>query len=150
MTKNKVLEMLKAYQKEETNCTNAKNIKVVMGLVKASKREEYKGASINMNAKKHLNLGCLVERLVLDYFGLEAEDNDHEIKALINNTPNVLDNENVKVCYVALVSESVSNGLYRVEASEIRGKRLGKKEMIKLIKNKKAKKVCALSTMVKA
>lgn len=146
MTKKEVLKNLKKNLREEENITNAKYISKIIRLVSKSKRLEYRGASVSLSQKGNLNFGCLLERIVLDYFHLEREDNNHEIKCYVNNTTNILTNENVKICYVLLISE-VHNGLYRVDADLIRNIKLRKKYLISLILNNKMVRVASLNKL---
>lgn len=151
MKKNEVLKNLRKNmeESESVNVTNAKYLKRVISIITKSKRMEYNGVSINMSQKGYLNLGCLLERIVFDYLKLEKEDNEHEIKCFVNNTTNILINNDTKVIYILLMSEWY-NGLYKVDATLIRNIKLRKKYLFDLIDSKQMKKVASLTGLTKA
>lgn len=146
MTKKEVLKNLRNNYKETENTTNAKYIKRVIALIQKSERTDYVGVAISKSQKGNLNMGCLLERVVLDYLCLDKEDNEHEVKCFINNTTNKLVNENVKTCYILLMSENY-NGLYQVQAEKIKDKTLRKKYLFNLIKQNEMKKVASLNKL---
>ena len=78
---------------------------------------------IQRDNKNHINLGYILESALLDTMSLLKEDETHEIKSLVNNTPNVLKNENVKVVYVVIVKAS-KKGVYKYDAKDVYNKRL--------------------------
>lgn len=92
----------------------------VIELIERCKCNNY---HIQRDNKNHINLGYILESLLLDEMQLLKEDEAHEIKSLVNNTPNILINKNVKVVYVIIVKASCK-GVYKYKASDVYGKRL--------------------------
>jgi hypothetical protein len=148
MKKDLVLNSLDSmilFYKNSNDITRAERLKVVKRLVKRANIEDYKNITTSKNG---INVGYIMEDLVLNYLGLECEDNMHEIKSLIINTPNILKNDNVKVVYIVIISKYF-NGLYRLDnASKILNIRFGINEFREL-KNELVK-VCELNDLVKA
>jgi hypothetical protein len=79
--------------------------------------------TIQHDNKQHINLGYILESLLLNALNLYKEDYNHEIKSLVNNTPNVLTNTNVNVVYVIIVKAS-RKGVYKYNAKDLLNKRL--------------------------
>lgn len=79
--------------------------------------------TIQHDSKSHINLGYILESATLNALGLTKEDNMHEVKSLVNNTPNILKNKSVKYVYVIIVKSS-RRGVYKYNADDVRGKRL--------------------------
>lgn len=79
--------------------------------------------TIQYDSKSHINLGYILESATLNALGLTKEDNMHEVKSLVNNTPNILKNKNVKYVYVVIVKSS-RKGVYKYNADDVRDKRL--------------------------
>ena len=79
--------------------------------------------TIQHDGKSHINLGYILESATLNALGLTKEDNMHEVKSLVNNTPNILKNKSVKYVYVVIVKSS-RRGVYKYNADDVRDKRL--------------------------
>lgn len=78
---------------------------------------------IQRDNKHHINIGYVLESALLNVLNLQKENYYNEIKSLVNNTPNVLINTNVKVVYVIIVKAS-KKGVYKYNASDLLNKRL--------------------------
>lgn len=79
--------------------------------------------TIQRDNKNHINIGYILESLLLNALNLHKEDYNHEIKSLVNNTPNILTNPNVKYVYVVIVKAS-RKGVYKYNAKDLLNKRL--------------------------
>lgn len=97
----------------------------VLDVVERCKCNDYAVQYDNYN---HINIGVLLESIVLNELNLLKEDNFHEIKSLVNNTPNILKNPNVKVVYIVVIKSSLK-GVFECEAWEVFNKRLTLKEV---------------------
>lgn len=76
------------------------------------------------NANGGLNKGYIVEDIVLDHFGLTAENATCEVKFFGNETPNVLVNESTQTVYI-VVAKATCKGVYVLRDMEkVRGQRL--------------------------
>jgi len=138
------LDSMIVFYKNTNDITRAERLKVVKRLVKRAKIEDFKNITTSKNG---INVGYIMEDIVLNYLGLECEDDMHEIKSLVINKPNILKNKNVKVVYIVIISKYF-NGLYRLDnASKILNARLGINEF-RALKNELVK-VCELNDLVK-
>lgn len=79
--------------------------------------------TIQHDSERHINIGYILESALLNVFGLIKEDNLHEVKSLVNNTPNILKNKNVKYVYIVIVKSS-RKGVFKYNASDLLNKRL--------------------------
>lgn len=141
-SKKQVVEMLTYMQANERNTTKRNNIIKLRDIVKRCNVETYKNIT---DTKNGINIGNVVEVLVLKYYGLECETDNVEIKSLVNNRANELSNSNVKNVIFAVFSSSL-NGLYQYRASDILNRgRLGVNDLLKL----KGVKVATFSQMIK-
>lgn len=71
-----------------------------------------------------LNKGYIVEKVVLDWAGLEQENENCEVKFFGNDTPNELVNENTKRIYI-VIAKATNRGAYVIDNMDIvRGHRL--------------------------
>ena len=145
MQKDIVIQYLKKmviHYSNENDTTRATKTKQVLSLVKRCKIEDFKNVSISKNG---VNIGNIMENIALAYFGLNEENEMHEIKSLILNRANILKNENTKVVYFVIMSK-YKNGLYKLEnAQSILNVSVGIKELRAL----KLEKVCELSALIK-
>ena len=125
---------------DTTRCNKCKTLK---RLVNKSTIEEY-NTSVSKNG---VNVGLIVETLVLNYLGLKCEDKQHEIKSLVLNTANILTNKETETIYIFIISKYF-NGLYKLEnAQQVNGLRIGINE-IRALKNQLVK-VCDIYDIVK-
>ena len=140
---NYVNDMIAYYNnmQDTTRCNKCKTLK---RLVKKSNIQEY-NTSVSKNG---VNVGLIVETLVLNYLGLKCEDKQHEIKSLVLNTANILTNKETETIYIFIISKYF-NGLYKLEnAQQVNGLRIGINE-IRALKNQLVK-VCEINDIVKA
>lgn len=145
MKKDVVIEYLKKmiiHYNNENDTTRASKTKQVLSLVKRGKIEDFKNVSISKNG---VNIGNIMENIALAYFGLNEENETHEIKSLVLNRANILKNENTKIVYFVIMSK-YKNGLYKLEnAQSILNVSVGIKELRAL----KLEKVCELGALIK-
>lgn len=133
MNKQEVLNnldnMIKYYNsKNETS--RKERIKQVKRLVIKSNIQEYNNMILSQN--NNVNIGLIIETLVLNKLGLKSEDDNHEIKSLICNRWNVLTNKNVKCVYIYVLSAKMQ-GLYKLDKPNlIFNKSIGFKELQRL------------------
>lgn len=124
--------------------TRCNKCKILKRLVNKSNIQEY-NTSVSKNG---VNVGLIVETLVLKYLGLKCEDKQHEIKSLVLNTANILTNKETETIYIFIISKYF-NGLYKLDnAQQVNGLRIGINE-IRALKNQLVK-VCELKDIVKA
>lgn len=124
--------------------TRCNKCKILKRLVNKSNIQEY-NTSISKNG---VNVGLIVETLVLKYLGLKCEDKQHEIKSLVLNTANILTNKETETIYIFIISKYF-NGLYKLDnAQQVNGLRIGINE-IRALKNQLVK-VCEINDIVKA
>ena len=123
---NNLDNMIKYYNsKNET--TRKERIKQVKRLVTKSNIQEYNNMIISQN--NNVNIGLIIETLVLNKLGLKSEDDNHEIKSLVCNRWNVLTNKNVKCVYIYVLSAKMQ-GLYKLDKPNlIFNKSIGFKEL---------------------
>ena len=116
----KELQKIQAHHESKQETTKASNIGMLVDLVTNSSIKNY---YTTKSLSGYINIGFICEILMLNYLHIEKEDNMHEIKSLVNNTPHVLTNEHVKIVYILVINQK-SHGIYQVNASEILGLRL--------------------------
>lgn len=127
------------------NNTKAQILNNFIKLVKDCNILEYYNIKTNDNLKG-LNLGDIGENIVLRFFNLKRENEMHEVKTFIIDTPNILIDKSVKVVYILMVFNEL-NGLFQVNAKDIYNKRLSKKLLNELLKNNKMVKVASLKQL---
>lgn len=133
-----------AYYNNMQDTTRCNKCKILKRLVNKSNIQEY-NTSISKNG---VNVGLIVETLVLKYLGLKCEDKQHEIKSLVLNTANILTNKETETIYIFIISKYF-NGLYKLDnAQQVNGVRVGINE-IRALKNQLVK-VCEINDIVKA
>ena len=137
------LKNLAVWYAEKGEDTNASYVMKLARYVGALREMDFTKVTKNNNG--HMNLGDIVEKIVLEYLGLESEDNEHEVKAIVVNTPNILKNKSVNTAYIFYMKQKYE-GLYRVNAQDILGVRLTKDNFLKL----KREKVATLEEVKKA
>ena len=142
LNKTELLENLKINALNTTNTTKKDYIEIVAKMVKNCKVDKY---ACTFSSKGNANLGHIVETIALNYFNIKKEDDLHEIKALFNNSPNVLTNSSVKVVYVVVCSKRMK-GLYKVNAQDVYNIKLTNKYLETI----KTEKVCSLLQLAKA
>ena len=82
-----------------------------------------------LSQNNNINIGLIIETLVLNKLGLKSEDDNHEIKSLVCNRWNVLTNKNVKCVYIYVLSAKMQ-GLYKLDKPNlIFNKSIGFKEL---------------------
>lgn len=141
-SKMQIIEMLTYMQLNEKNTTKKNNLIKLRDIVKRCNVDSYKNIT---NTKNGINIGNIVEVLVLKFYGLECENDNIEIKSLVNNRANELINANVKNVIFAVFSSSL-NGLYQYNASDVLNRgRLGVNDLLRL----KGVKVATFSQMIK-
>lgn len=141
-SKMQVIEMLTYMQLNEKNTTKKNNLIKLRDIVKRCNIETYNNIT---NTKNGINIGNIVEVLVLKFYGVECETDNIEIKSLVNNRANELTNANVKNVIFAVFSASLS-GLYQYNGTDILNRgRLGVNDLLKL----KGVKVATFSQMIK-
>lgn len=125
-SKKEVLKDLTSKIKEESNITKEKQLRAFKRLVNNCNIEYFE---VSITKNKHYNIGDIGEKIVLDYLGLTREDEDHEVKTLCCNYPNLLTNSNIETVYILIVNNNpyYKNGLYRCDAKHIYKKDLSKK-----------------------
>lgn len=123
---NNLDNMIKYYSsKNETS--RKERIKQIKRLVTKSNIQEYNNVILSQN--NNINIGLIIETLVLNKLGLKSEDDNHEIKSLVCNRWNVLTNKNVKCVYIYVLSAKMQ-GLYKLnEPTLIFNKSVGFKEL---------------------
>ena len=123
---NNLDNMIKYYNnKNETS--RKERIKQVKRLVTKSNIQEYNSVILSQN--NNVNIGLIIETLVLNKLGLKSEDENHEIKSLVCNRWNVLTNKNVKCVYIYVLSAKMQ-GLYKLDKPNlIFNKSIGFKEL---------------------
>ena len=123
---NNLDSMIKYYNsKNETS--RKERIKQVKRLVTKSNIQEYNNIILSQN--NNVNIGLIIETLVLHKLGLKSEDDNHEIKSLVCNRWNVLTNKNVKCVYIYVLSAKMQ-GLYKLDKPNlIFNKSIGFKEL---------------------
>ena len=123
---NNLDSMIKYYNsKNETS--RKERIKQVKRLVTKSNIQEYNNMILSQN--NNVNIGLIIETLVLHKLGLKSEDDNHEIKSLVCNRWNVLTNKNVKCVYIYVLSAKMQ-GLYKLDKPNlIFNKSIGFKEL---------------------
>ena len=123
---NNLDNMIKYYNnKNETS--RKERIKQVKRLVTKSNIQEYNSVILSQN--NNVNIGLIIETLVLNKLGLKSEDENHEIKSLVSNRWNVLTNKNVKCVYIYVLSAKMQ-GLYKLDKPNlIFNKSIGFKEL---------------------
>ena len=140
--KMELLATLQKMQALEKNTTKKNNILKVYDIVKRCNIATYKNIT---DTSKGVNLGNVLEVLVLRFYGLEVENNSLEVKSLVNNRANELTNANVQNVVFAVFSGTMQ-GLYSFKGSDICGRgRLGLKDLQKL----ESEKVATFSQMIK-
>lgn len=140
----KYISNMIAYYNNMQDTTRCNKCKILKRLINKSNIQEY-NTSISKNG---VNVGLIVETLVLKYLGLKCEDKQHEIKSLVLNTANILTNKETETIYIFIISKYF-NGLYKLEnAQQINGLRVGINE-IRALKNQLVK-VCEINDIVKA
>lgn len=140
----KYISNMIVYYSGMQDTTRCNKCKILKRLVNKSNIQEY-NTSISKNG---VNVGLIVETLVLKYLGLKCEDKQHEIKSLVLNTANILTNKETETIYIFIISKYF-NGLYKLEnAQQINGLRVGINE-IRALKNQLIK-VCEINDIVKA
>ena len=140
---NYVNDMIAYYNnmQDTSRCNKCKTLK---RLINKSNIQEY-NTSVSKNG---VNVGLIIETLVLNYLGLKCEDKQHEIKSLVLNTANILTNKETETIYIFIISKYF-NGLYKLEnAQQVNGLRIGINE-IRALKNQLVK-VCDIYDIVKA
>lgn len=141
-SKKQIMELLSYMQENERNTTKRNNLIKLRDIVKRCNIEIYNNIT---NTKNGINIGNVIEVLVLKFYGLECETDNVEIKSLVNNRANELINVNVKNVVFAVFSSSL-NGLYQYNATDILNRgRLGVGDLLKL----KGVKVATFSQMIK-
>lgn len=136
------LQKMVIHYNNENDTTRAAKTKQVLSLVKRGKIEDFKNVSVSKNG---VNIGNIMENIALAYFGLNEEDEMHEIKSLVLNRANILKNENTKIVYFVIMSK-YKNGLYKLEnAQSILNVSVGIKELRAL----KLEKICELGALIK-
>ena len=147
MNKQQVIKHINdmiAYYSNMQDTTRCNKCKTLKRLVNKSTIQEY-NTSVSKNG---VNVGLIIETLVLKYLGLEREDKQHEIKSLVLNTANILTNKETETIYIFIISKYF-NGLYKLEnAQQVNGLRIGINE-IRALKNQLVK-VCERNDIVKA
>ena len=84
--------------------------------------QEYDQISINTSGS--LNKGYIIEKIMLDWFNLEKETPDCEIKFFGNDTPNKMVNLDTNTVYIVVLKKTVQ-GVFKIDNMEkVRGKRL--------------------------
>jgi len=132
------------YYNNMQDTTRCNKCKILKRLINKSNIQEY-NTSVSKNG---VNVGLIVETLVLKYLGLKCEDKQHEIKSLVLNTANILTNKETETIYIFIISKYF-NGLYKLEnAQQVNGLRIGINE-IRALKNQLVK-VCEINDIVKA
>lgn len=132
-----------AYYNNMQDTTRCNKCKVLKRLVNKSNIQEY-NTSVSKNG---VNVGLIIEALVLNYLGLKCEDKQHEVKSLILNTANILTNKETETIYIFIISKYF-NGLYKLEnAQQVNGLRIGINEIRAL--KKQLVKVCDIYDIVK-
>lgn len=146
MNKQQVIKHINdmiAYYNNMQDTTRCNKCKTLKRLVNKSTIQEY-NTSVSKNG---VNVGLIIETLVLKYLGLEREDKQHEIKSLVLNTANILTNKETETIYIFIISKYF-NGLYKLEnAQQVNGLRIGINE-IRVLKNQLVK-VCEIKDIVK-
>lgn len=121
------LNNLIKYYDVKNETTRKERIKTIKRLVVKSSIEEYNNMILSQN--NNVNVGLIIETLVLNKLGLKCEDETHEIKSLVCNRWNVLTNKNVKCVYIYVLSAKMQ-GLYRLDKPNlILNKSIGFKEL---------------------
>ncbi len=138
-TKKEVLKDLTSKIEQENNITKKKQLQAFKRLVKSCNVEYYE---VSTTKNKHYNIGDIGEKIVLSFLGLTKEDQDHEVKTLCCNYPNLLTNPNIKTVYILIVNNNpyYKNGLYRCDAKSIYKKDLSKK----VLRDLKLEKIASL------
>ena len=130
MTKQEVINNLDSmikYYNSKNETSRKERIKQVKRLVTKSNIQEYNNIILSQN--NNVNIGLIIETLVLHKLGLKSEDDNHEIKSLICNRWNVLTNKNVKCVYIYVLSAKMQ-GLYKLDKPNlIFNKSIGFKEL---------------------
>lgn len=142
LNKIELLKNLKINALNTLNTTKKDYINMVIKMVESCKVDNY---ACTFSTKGNANLGHIIETIALNYFNIDKEDEMHEIKALFNNSPNVLTNSNVKVVYVVVCSKKM-RGLYKVDAKDVYNIKLTTK-YLELIKTEK---ICSLLQLARA
>lgn len=147
MTKQDTIKYINdmiVYYNNMQDTTRCNKCKILKRLVNKSNIQEY-NTSISKNG---VNVGLIVETLVLKYLGIKCEDKQHEIKSLVLNTANILTNKETETIYIFIISKYF-NGLYKLDnAQQVNGLRIGINEIRAL--KKKLVKVCEVNDIVKA
>ena len=139
----KYINNMIAYYNNMQDTTRCNKCKTLKRLVNKSNIQEY-NTSVSKNG---VNVGLIIEALVLNYLGLKCEDKQHEVKSLILNTANILTNKETETIYIFIISKYF-NGLYKLEnAQQVNGLRIGINE-IRALKNQLVK-VCDIYDIVK-
>lgn len=141
-TKKEVIKDLERKIKEETNTTKKKQLRAFKKLVNSCNIECYE---VSITKNKHYNIGNIGEKIVLDFLGLTKEDENHEVKTLCCNYPNLLVNPNIKTVYILIVNNNpyYKNGLYRCDAKDIYKKDISKK----ILRNLELEKIANLKEL---
>lgn len=127
------------------NTTKAQIIENLINFIKTCDIATYNNIKTN-DSLKGLNIGDIGENIVFRYFKIDKENEMHEIKTFIIDTPNILIDKKVKIVYIFMVFNDI-NGLYKVNASDIYNIRLSKKLVKNLIENQKMVKVASLKQL---
>ena len=123
---NNLDNMIKYYN-SKNEISRKERIKQVKRLVTKSNIQEYNNMILSQN--NNVNIGLIIETLVLHKLGLKSEDDNHEIKSLVCNRWNVLTNKNVKCVYIYVLSAKMQ-GLYKLDKPNlIFNKSIGFKEL---------------------
>ena len=123
---NNLDNMIKYYNSQNESSRKGR-IKQVKRVVTKSNIQEYNNMILSQN--NNINIGLIIETLVLNKLGLKSEDDNHEIKSLICNRWNVLTNKNVKCVYIYVLSAKMQ-GLYKLDKPNlIFNKSIGFKEL---------------------
>ena len=123
---NNLDNMIKYYNSQNESSRKGR-IKQVKRVVTKSNIQEYNNMILSQN--NNINIGLIIETLVLNKLGLKSEDDNHEIKSLVCNRWNVLTNKNVKCVYIYVLSAKMQ-GLYKLDKPNlIFNKSIGFKEL---------------------
>ena len=121
------LDNMIRYYNSKNETSRKERIKQVKRLVTKANIQEYNNVILSQN--NNVNIGLIIETLVLHKLGLKSEDDNHEIKSLVCNRWNVLTNKNVKCVYIYVLSAKMQ-GLYKLDKPNlIFNKSIGFKEL---------------------
>ena len=130
MNKQEVIDNLNnliKYYNGKNETTRKERIKTIKRLVTKSNIQEYNNVILSQN--NNINIGLIIETLVLNKLGLKSENDTHEIKSLVCNRWNILTNKNVKCVYIYVLGAKLQ-GLYKLDKPNlIFNKSIGFKEL---------------------